>query len=243
MFIGEKGRSVQLLTADISYSGIFVRTEVFIDPRQLVRVRLRIPDTGQELRLLEVVVHLIKWDSDHGARKGPGMGLNFYGLSGDVRDKWDGFVSRATALNDAQSLDGPADRFPEVAKLVAPIRRHHPRAVGQFQVRMDTVHELHNVLSRDISAGGSFLHHPDLLPPRTRLQLTFVHPIDGSEFVLEAMIVRVVEAPPEERGMGVEFLDCSEDQREAFLGFIRSGNLEPASIDSFVLEIDESLLE
>ena len=94
------------MTEDISYSGLFVRTDETSLRGEVIGLRIKIPDHGQTLSLHAMVAHCISWD--HAARwqQGPGWGLQLQGIQGESLKAWNGFVARVIALHDARSLDG-----------------------------------------------------------------------------------------------------------------------------------------
>lgn len=220
--IGDGDAEVVLMTEDVSYSGLFVRTDMLLEQGVRLPLGVRIPDTGEDLRLVAVVAHCIDWDQAATFQQGPGMGLQVYGYDRESLQQWNGFVARAMALNDARSLDDAARSVDEVRDLVQPIRRQFPRVTAKFEVHAGSVDELLEMLSQDISAGGTFLLNAQLLPVGTTIALTFVHPGDSSRFEISGEVVRVVEGPPKQRGMGVRF-DATEEIRAAFTAFIESG--------------------
>jgi Tfp pilus assembly protein PilZ len=220
--IGEGDDEVTLMSEDVSYSGVFLRTDMFLNSGDRIAMAVRIPDTGEDLKLVGVVAHCINWEQAATFQQGPGMGIQIYGFDRESLEQWNGFVARAMALNDARSLDDAARSVDEVREMVQPIRRRFPRMTAKFEVHATSVDDLFEMLSKDISAGGTFLLHEQLLPVRTPVSLAFVHPTDGSRFELSGEVVRVVESPPRCRGMGVHFVADTE-VRAAFTDFIETG--------------------
>lgn len=82
-----RGRaSLAYETLDVSFRGLFVKTD---DPpalRSLVRLRVTLP--GRTLDTHAMAVHVVSDDDDHE----PGVGLQFWGLSGDDRRAWETFI-------------------------------------------------------------------------------------------------------------------------------------------------------
>ncbi len=239
--LGEGEQEVTLMSEDVSYSGLFVRTDMFLEPGVRVALAIRVPDTGEDLALVGVVAHCIDWDQAASFQQGPGMGLQIYGFERESLEQWNGFVARAMALNDARSLDDAARSVDQVRDLVQPIRRRFPRMTAKFEVHAGSVDELFEMLSKDISAGGTFLLHAQLMPVRTPIALAFVHPTDGSRFEITGEVVRVVESPPRCRGMGVQFRADTE-VRAAFTAFIESGLPDVSEAVEFVPLMDADLL-
>ena len=82
-----RGRtSLDRETADVSFRGLFVKTS---DPpalRSLVRLRVTLP--GRTLDTHAMAVHVV----DGGDGREAGVGLQFWGLSGDDRRAWETFI-------------------------------------------------------------------------------------------------------------------------------------------------------
>lgn len=80
---------VSLETSDVSFKGLFVRTS---DPpalRSLVRLKVALFD--REFEAHAMAVHVVN-DPTDGEERVPGVGLQFWGLSGPDRTAWDDFV-------------------------------------------------------------------------------------------------------------------------------------------------------
>ena len=80
-------KAVALHTSDVSFKGLFVRTD---DPPALLSlVRLKVALFDREFEAHAMAVHVVR-DPDEG--RAPGVGLQFWGLSGPNRSAWDDFV-------------------------------------------------------------------------------------------------------------------------------------------------------
>ncbi len=92
-----RGKSpVALETSDVSFKGLFVRTT---DPpalRSLVRLKVALFDREFEAHAMavHVVAPVVAAHDDRGDEEHhePGVGLQFWGLSGPDRTAWDDFV-------------------------------------------------------------------------------------------------------------------------------------------------------
>ncbi len=79
-----------LETSDVSFKGLFVCTE---DPPPLRSlVKLRVALVGREFEAHAMAVHVVRPAPSEGASHHPGVGLQFWGLSGQDRLAWDDFV-------------------------------------------------------------------------------------------------------------------------------------------------------
>lgn len=216
----------QVVTEDVSFRGLFVRTDEAISARQLVPIEVDLPDGV--LKVHAMAVWVIGKDNDTG--RVPGVGLQFYGLGREETGRWQRFVRglRESEARAAEEARAQAQHASEVA--VEPIRRAHPRFSAAFFVRAKNRDTLLELYTRDISAGGMFLLTDEVVALGARVALEIVHPDAKQVFELSA-IVRRASRPPEPTGLGVEFPDLDEPRRAALFDFILSGvSREPATV-------------
>jgi hypothetical protein len=109
--------SVALETSDVSFKGLFVRTTEPPALRSLVRLKVALAD--REFEAHAMAVHVVAAGQGGGSQDGtheahdPGVGLQFWGLSGPDRTAWDDFVrqlvhARRAAAKKAAGGDHPA---------------------------------------------------------------------------------------------------------------------------------------
>ena len=86
--------AVSLETSDVSFKGLFIRTNDPPPLRSLVRLKVALFD--REFEAHAMAVHVVSGVSDvpEGGDHGPGVGLQFWGLAGPDRTAWDDFVQR-----------------------------------------------------------------------------------------------------------------------------------------------------
>ena len=83
-------KAVDLETSDVSFKGLFVCTN---DPPPLRSlVKLRVALVGREFEAHAMAVHVVLPSPSESATHQPGVGLQFWGLSGQDRMAWDDFV-------------------------------------------------------------------------------------------------------------------------------------------------------
>ena len=106
-----RGKSpVSLETSDVSFKGLFVRTTNPPPLRSLVRLKVALFD--REFEAHAMAVHVVAASDAHedGGHHEPGVGLQFWGLSGPDRTAWDDFVRglvharRAAAKKSVESV-------------------------------------------------------------------------------------------------------------------------------------------
>jgi hypothetical protein len=83
-------RVVPLETADVSYKGLFLCTTEATQARSLLRLRVTLP--SREIEVHAMVVHIVTPGDPGEGSRGPGIGLQFWGLAGPDRNAWDVFV-------------------------------------------------------------------------------------------------------------------------------------------------------
>lgn len=231
----------EYLTEDVSYAGIFIRTDSPFALRQLLQVEIVLPNTRQHLKILAMVAHRLSAEEAADRGRIPGMGLNLYGLGHAAREAWEDFIAAAEAAHDAAHGGSAA----ELARAVLePIRRAHPRTLITLRAQIPSVDTMYAMLTRDLSEGGTFLQTDVAPAPGTRVVVVLIHPDDGSEFSMPGTVARVVEEPPSERGVGVAFDALSDPQRAAFRRFIESGlpMLDDILAGEILIETDDPLL-
>jgi PilZ domain-containing protein len=104
-------RSLEVVTEDVSFRGLFVRMEAPPAVRQLVEIDIHLPPDDRPVRLHGMVVYAILRGRD--AERAPGIGVELRGLSGDARGMWESFVrdlqSRAAGTHKRGSARGRVD--------------------------------------------------------------------------------------------------------------------------------------
>jgi hypothetical protein len=121
---------VALETSDVSFKGLFVRTT---DPpalRSLVRLKVALYD--REFEAHAMAVHVVR-PGESPENHDPGVGLQFWGLSGSDRIAWDDFVGGLVqARRAAAKKAAPESSHPALAEPPTPSGVHvvvtRPRA-------------------------------------------------------------------------------------------------------------------
>jgi len=81
--------AVDLVTADVSRHGAFIRTDSPKGSRQLVQLTFRLP-SAQIVDVMGMVARAVRPEDK--AVSGPGMGIDFFALSARAKDYWNEFV-------------------------------------------------------------------------------------------------------------------------------------------------------
>jgi hypothetical protein len=110
-------KPLELETADVSFKGLFVCTS---DPPPLRSlVKLRVALVGREFEAHAMAVHVVLPGQPEGERRTPGVGLQFWGLSGPDRTAWDDFVRGLVHARRGPVLR-PSDSQPALSEPTTP---------------------------------------------------------------------------------------------------------------------------
>ena len=107
VFRGKK--AITLETSDVSYKGLFLRTNEPPALRSLVRLKVSLMD--RELEAHAMAVHVVG-ESDDPNDRVPGVGLQFWGLAGANRSAWDDFVRNLVLARRAAAKAANASTAP-----------------------------------------------------------------------------------------------------------------------------------
>jgi len=204
----------ELMTSDISRHGVFVLTDSPKNERELVQLTFQLGAFGSVEVIGKVARRVLPAEADE--KHPPGMGVEFFALSAEDKNRWDDFVLKLQ--------EGAAEAPPDGEAKAPPIRRRHPRHIGCFLVQLRDKQRMREFYTRDISTGGMFLRTPSPGQVSEDVRLVLVHPETKEEFPLAGRVVREVsEGPLEERGVGIAFEELDEERETALLAFIETG--------------------
>lgn len=215
-----RNQVIEQLTNDVSYRGVYLRTDAPPALRQLVKVELVLPK-GELVGGHAMVVHLAEPTPD-GGRGVPGMGLQFWGPIQNQR-AWDLFIHELRVREKAGL---------SAAKASDKIRRSSERFRLAVEVRFDGA----TSMTRDLSANGMAIRTELDMPVGTRTQVRL---LAGDEEVAFDAIVRRQIRDPGFRGLGVELLTATDEKRAALLRFLKAH--APAESRVFVPPNDPKL--
>jgi Tfp pilus assembly protein PilZ len=218
-------REVPLLTGDVGYRGLFLRTDDPPPLRQLLQVKLRLPPGNEEFTVHAMAVFVVP-----GATTGraPGVGLQLYAVSGEARQRWERFV-QWVAKSHPDSLETPVK---PVAAAPDAVNRQFPRIRVALSVRAQSIRDLDPLVTEDVSLGGMFLRTGLDIAIGSELRLLVTHPLTGQTVAVDTVVRRRVEHPPERAGLGVELFGLDEERREKFAAL--AGLDEPSNEEGVV---------
>ncbi len=224
-----KGGTDALRTSDVSRHGAFVMTDAPRAERELVQLTFQLPDGVIDVMCM--VVRSLRPGAGTGPGMQPGMGVDFFALSKDAKNIWEAFVHdlkiRGAPLGGPKAA-APAEPAPALpaptADKDAPTRREHERHKACFLVKLADRAAMHEMVTKDIGQGGTFLRTPLLREPGEVVELVLVHPETDEEFRIDGIIVRAIDHEvPSERGLALRFGRIEADAAARLEAFIDSG--------------------
>jgi hypothetical protein len=207
-------RTQVLMTENVSYRGVFVRTDTPPPLRQLVKLEAVLPPGNVRFASHGMSVFVIKPGDESG--RAPGAGIQFYGM-GDERRAWEAFVNYRKHAVHPEAVPPPSG-----APAPEPVRRRFERVALVLEVRPASISDLISMWTRDISAGGMFLSGDERPAIGAELRLAIEHPATRTQFHLDAVVRRHGDRNAVGNGIGVEFVGLSDNKRREFFRFITS---------------------
>ena len=211
--IRTRGRGQICPSLDVSRHGMFLTTSNPPHERQLLILRIPVPDDQPPIDVMASVVrrHAPGTGSDLPA----GMGINFFALTEENKNRWEAFLAK---------LRGEAPRSPEAnGEGNRPTFLLQPRDVGRLQL----------FETRDFSQGSMFLRTPVLREIGETIKVMLLHPITDEEFPLLARVKAVHSgSKTEPKGMTLEFEPINAQLRLDFHAFVEHGVTSQSAIQS-----------
>jgi len=210
LFVGND--FVALRTEDVSFNGLFLRTDSPPKLRRLVRIEASLPN-GAAFSAHGMAVHVVSVDSAGG--RAPGVGVQFYAVDKQLAEVWHAFIretKRAYVAAASQPIVIAPPSTPD------PIRRRHPRWKVGLEVRYRTYDELYRACTSDVSRGGLFVATSHDLAVGAEVTLTLVRPESDVTFEVDGIVRRQVKTPC--AGVGVEFIKLTPERQAALDQFL-----------------------
>lgn len=210
---------LDVVTADVSYRGLFICTDTPPPLRQLIRLEATLPPQDTPFAAHGMVVHVVP----PGGSMPAGIGVQFYGMGSESKT-WESFV-RHVAPNCREALDSRYEQpEPIDARESSPDSGPHDnREFTRFpivlEVKPHNLDELLRLYTRDVSMGGMFLTTSRTVDIGTELRLDVRHPHDNTVFALSAVVRRHSDKP---QGLGLELVGLDDNKRRAFFDFIHA---------------------
>jgi hypothetical protein len=191
-------------TADVSRHGLFLATPTPARERQLLILRIPLPDGGHPIDVMASVARSIPEDLAQERSLKAGMGVNFFALTEDNKERWERFL--ASLRGETPKPQTPGSNRPT------------------FLLQPKDQERLRLFEAREFALGSMFLRTPVLRRVGESLRLILLHPVSDEEFPLLAQVVRVSDGSgAEPKGMVLDFQTLEHPQRAAFHTFVEHG--------------------
>jgi len=209
-------RTQTLTTADVSFGGVFLRTDTPPSLQQLVSVDLVLPIGDRALSAHGMTVRVVRPDDPSGYDAG--IGVQFYALDQATRDAWDAFIhhveERFPPSADQAPLKLPRGFTPE------PVRRRFERHTAVLRLTPETQADLDGI-HRRLSSGSLSVPSPLELPTGAPVIVCIDHPESGHPFLFEGTIKDHTPGPP--AAFEVAWTGASPRRLEDFSDFVKGG--------------------
>jgi hypothetical protein len=157
----------ELVTQDVSYRGLFLETTLVLPKRELLRVRLSLPNQAESIQTNVVVVS---------ARAG-GVGVSFYGLDGQARTRWEKFV------------ESMRDQHPSAVPISVRSVSRMRRGGKEVTLAAASVPAFERI-SDDVQQGAVLVHGAETLDIDAPVSVRVVHPVTHGAFLVEGVVAR-----------------------------------------------------
>jgi len=222
VILARKGE-IPVVTGDVSFRGAFLQTETPPQLRQLVRVRLAFPEgfepsAGHELVATGMVAHVVQTGDARG--RSPGAGIEFYGLDGELRARWERFIQFVQTAHDAKpEAKGPRDKGPSPDKP----RTKRPGATLDVQLLPGFTVEAPSggsaSTAQDISQGRMFIRTDVPYSVGSGLVVNLIDSISRVAFPIDCVVRR--REFGSKAGLEVEFLEMALATWLALVEFLK----------------------
>jgi hypothetical protein len=221
--ISRRHQMVEYLTNDVSFRGVFIRTDAPLALRQLVKLELVLPEKAI-IAGHAMVVHVARPEGEEERGEGaiPGMGLQFWGPIEHSRE-WERLI------HDLKQRERSGYA---AAKATDKVRRTSER----FKLAIEVEFDGEMLMTRDISETGVAVRTKLAMPVGARTELRLRS--GDKALVFDAVVRRTIDEPGF-RGLGVELVDVTPDQRAELLRFLREN--APSEERIFVPQGDPKL--
>ncbi|MBI5493892.1 MAG: PilZ domain-containing protein [Deltaproteobacteria bacterium] len=180
-------------SADVARHGLFIRTPHPVAERHVVALAIALP-VGT-IRATALVTRTVA------AGDQAGMGVQFFALGSEAKERWDRYVSAVEGQPAA----------PATAHSDIPVYLLKPRDVDRLRA----------FYLDELCAGRMSLTTPVVKDAGSELALSVVHPNTQQEFVVRGVVTGVHRDVP--RRMDIQFHRPSAEGLHKFLGFVETG--------------------
>lgn len=217
-------QATRLRTLDVSFSGLFLRTDNPPPLRELVRIKLPLPGQGEEIQLLGMAVHRV----EPGGAREPGIGVYLYGVDPDTRQRWESFV-REVAAGEHGEAETSQVSWPKAPE--ATVRDYRP----ELRVKVPTVDALRTIAERDLARGRTFVRTELYLEAGVSVDVLFSHPDSERTFRLGGVVLQQIRKG-QLTGLGIKLSGLDDERRAAFERFVEDNVHVTVDFDVEIVE-------
>ncbi len=207
------GRQVhELVTEDVSHGGLFLRTELELGLRQLVRVSMLLPPHADHFEAAGKIVHQLPHVQGD---RGGGIGIQFYGLGSDARARWATFIASVREFPEANERSASLAS----AAPVTPLFVRGKSCAFWLKIHVATLTDLITLFRRDITRKRMFVLTERPCFVGDLVGLWVVHPHTDDVFELAGRVARCVR----DHGVGgidLALLDIDHERMLRFEEFV-----------------------
>jgi hypothetical protein len=204
--IRTRGRGQICPSADVSRHGMYLTTPNPPHERQLLILRIPVPDDQPPIDVMASVVRRHSPGVGGGNERPAGMGINFFALTEENKNRWEAYLAKLRGEAPRPTEEGVENNRPTFLL--------QPRDVGRLQL----------FESRDFSQGSMFLRTPVLREADEIIKVMLLHPVTDEEFPLLARVKAVHNgSKTEPKGMTLDFVPIDAEVRSAFHAFVEHG--------------------
>jgi Tfp pilus assembly protein PilZ len=219
-------------TVDVSFGGLFVRTEDPPPVRQLVKLELRAPPKDERLALMAMAVFVGPPDPASGMS---GVGLQLFGLDPEVRERWEAFVKFVRTRPGTDAGSEPPAAEPGAAEPPS-----WDQVRPEIRIRVGDVEHLERILQQELERRRMYVRTALYLEPGRRVELLLTHPVTGKSFSLQGEVDDKVERPGFE-GLRILLPELAAEEKSALARFVREVRAPTLDLDEGALADIEAL--
>ena len=230
-----KKEHFQLKTLDVSRHGVFLQTDTPRPLRELISLKIDLPESFGQLEVLGSVIRSRLPDQSKNDDPA-GMAVQFFALGGSAKDLWNKFFLSLEKSPELPATPTQQNFKPSSASSALPSLPNEPADISLYQqafsenmnpvvtyvVRLTEKEQVDVFYNHDITVGEMFLETPDAPEIADVVQLNIVGPNSDDEYVLFGEVIRIT-APTEVRGQGIviEFIRLDHQEKQRLLQFLQ----------------------
>lgn len=218
-----RGGSRFYTTTNVSLEGAHIGGEPNLENNHVVKVRLYPPGTEAGIAFVARVRHVVTAEEAAESDREPGMGFQIFAIDDHNKALWVAFLTDHAQCTEEDLSAKLIDERQQPGSSARRFVRHTVR----MEVLIRDMNAAFKLVSRDLSMGGIFLETNKRVPAGTRVELVLTHPITKKELSIDSKVARTAAD-----GLGIEFMDLTDDMRRNLVRFALTGRA-PDAPESF----------